>query len=333
MRMNIKENIINNVMDMMSVRFDNDSLIFIKNVLTLCLQEVECEQKKDLPSADVLDNDKILRHYYATKKMEGLSIKSVKTYKFHLEKFFDFVHVPINKVDTNTVRFYLASLSTHTSNSYIDHVRRVLNTFFEFCKDEEYITTNPVHKIKHIKQNKIMKTPYSDVEVEMLRDACVTPREKALVSFLFSTGVRRDEVCKVKMQDINLYERSAIIHGKGGKDRKVYFSARCEKHLKEYIDSKKYFSEYLFSSTRKPYGQLGNEALASIIKKVGERSNVQNVHLHRFRHWFGTYMANRGVLLQDLKEMMGHSKIETTNKYYVFNNQERIKFNYKNNAA
>ena len=227
----------------------------------------------------------------------------------------------------------MASLSTHTSNSYIDHVRRVLNTFFEFCKDEEYITTNPVHKIKHIKQNKIMKTPYSDVEVEMLRDACVTPREKALVSFLFSTGVRRDEVCKVKMQDINLYERSAIIHGKGGKDRKVYFSARCEKHLKEYIDSKKYFSEYLFSSTRKPYGQLGNEALASIIKKVGERSNVQNVHLHRFRHWFGTYMANRGVLLQDLKEMMGHSKIETTNKYYVFNNQERIKFNYKNNAA
>ena len=90
--MNIKENIINNVMDMMSVRFDNDSLIFIKNVLTLCLQEVECEQKKDLPSADVLDNDKILRHYYATKKMEGLSIKSVKTYKFHLEKFLDFVH-------------------------------------------------------------------------------------------------------------------------------------------------------------------------------------------------------------------------------------------------
>ena len=167
----------------------------------------------------------------------------------------------------------------------------------------------------------------------MLRDACVTPREKALVSFLFSTGARRDEVCKVKMQDINLYERSAIIHGKGGKDRKVYFSARCEKHLKEYIDSKKYFSEYLFSSTRKPYGQLGNEALASIIKKVGERSNVQNVHLHRFRHWFGTYMANRGVPLQDLKEMMGHSKIETTNKYYVFNNQERIKFNYKNNAA
>ena len=73
--------------------------------------------------------------------------------------------------------------------------------------------------------------------------------------------------------------------------------------------------------------------LTLCLQKVGERSNVQNVHLHRFRHWFGTYMANRGVLLQDLKEMMGHSKIETTNKYYVFNNQERIKFNYKNNAA
>lgn len=331
--MNIKEKIIGNAIVMLSTRFNTNELNFVKNVLTICFQNIDCANSKELPSTEIVNNEYILKHYYATKKMEGLSLKSIKTYKYHLDKFFDNMNIMIKDVDTNTIRYYLATLETKTSKSYTDHARRILNTFFEFCKDEEYISINPVKKIKHIKQNKIIKAPYSDVEVEMLRDACITPREKALISFLFSTGARRDEICKLKIQDINLYDRSAIIHGKGGKDRKVYFSARCEKHLREYIQSKEHFSEYLFSNLRKPYGQLSNEALANIVKQIGKRSNVSNVHLHRFRRWFGTYMANQGVPLQDLKEMMGHSKIETTNKYYVFNNQERIKLSYKNHAA
>lgn len=331
--MDLKEKVINETIMTLSTRYPSEDLRFIQNIMSCCFQEFDVIQKKDLPSTEIINNDYILRHYYATKKMEGLSIKSIRTYKYHLDKFFDFTHASITDVDTNTVRYYLADLENKTSKSYTDDARRILNTFFTFCKDEEYIQRNPVKKIKHIKQNKIMKAPYSDIEVEMIRDACITPREKALVSFLFSTGARRDEVSKLKTSDVNLYERSAIIHGKGGVDRQVFFSARCEKHIREYLDSKGYISEYLFCNLRKPHGQLSDEALNIIVKKIGERSGVSNVHMHRFRRWFGTYMANQGVPLQDLKEMMGHSKMDTTNEYYIYNNKERIKLNHKNHAT
>ncbi len=331
--MDLKEKIIGSVITMLSTKFNSTDLTFVQNVLTVCLHDYTVMQTKELPSNEVLNNDNIIRHYMATKKMEGLSIKTLKTYKHHIYKFFDFSHLFVQDVDTNSVRFYLASLETHASKSFTDDARRILNTFFSFCEDEGYITKNPVKKIKRIKQNKIMKAPYSDIEVEMIRDACSTPREKALVSFLFSTGARREEITKIKNSDVNLYERSVIIHGKGGKDRIVYFSARCEKHLSEYMNSKDYNSEYLFCSSKAPHGKLSNEGLAQIVKQIGKRSGVNNVHLHRFRRWFGTYMANQGVPLQDLKEMMGHSKLDTTNNYYVFMNGERIKLNYKSHAA
>lgn len=331
--MDLKEKMIGSIVTMLSTRFNSDDLTFVQNVLTICLHEYNVIPSKELPSTEILSNDNIIKHYLATKKMEGLSIKTLETYKYHLYKFFDFVHLFVQDVDTNSVRFYLATLGNHASKSFIDDARRILNTFFNFCEDEGYISKNPVRKIKRIKQNKVMKAPYSDIEVEMIRDACITPREKALVSFLFSTGARREEITKIKNSDVNLHERSVIIHGKGGKDRIVYFSARCEKHLSEYMNSKDYNSEYLFCNMRKPYGQLSNEGLAQIIKQIGKRSGVNNVHLHRFRRWFGTYMANQGVPLQDLKEMMGHSKLDTTNNYYVFTNGERIKLNYKSHAA
>ena len=186
--MDLKEKIIGSVITMLSTKFNSTDLTFVQNVLAVCLHDYTVMQTKELPSNEVLNNDNIIRHYMATKKMEGLSIKTLKTYKHHIYKFFDFSHLFVQDVDTNSVRFYLASLETHASKSFTDDARRILNTFFSFCEDEGYITKNPVKKIKRIKQNKIMKAPYSDIEVEMIRDVCSTPREKALVSFLFSTG-------------------------------------------------------------------------------------------------------------------------------------------------
>ena len=331
--MDLKEKMIGSIITMLSTKFNSSDLTFVQNVLTVCLHDYTVMPAKELPSNEVLNNDNIIIHYMATKKMEGLSMKTLMTYKHHIYKFFDFTHLLVQDVETNSVRFYLASLESRASKSFTDDARRILNTFFNFCEDEGYISKNPVKKIKRIKQNKIMKTPYSDIEVEMIRDACITPREKALVSFLFSTGARREEITKIKNSDVNLHERSVIIHGKGGKDRIVYFSARCEKHLSEYMNSKDYNSEYLFCSSKAPYGKLSNEGLAQIIKRIGKRSGVNNVHLHRFRRWFGTYMANQGVPLQDLKEMMGHSKIETTVEYYVFTDFSRIKLEHKTHAA
>ena len=331
--MDLKERFVGNAITMMSTKLNNSDLSDLRNCLIMLLDDLELVPHKELPSLDVIDNTYVIKHFLATKKMSGLSDNTLKTYLYHINKFLDSCQRNVQDINTNHIRRYLGQLGINRSNSYVDDARRILNSFFTFCENEEYVTKNPCKKIDRIKQKKIMEAPYSDTEVELLREACKTPREIALVDFLLSTGCRRDEIRKIKISEVNLIDRSVLIHGKGNKDRMVYFSARCELHIREYLGFRKGNSEYLFCSERTPYNQLTNAGLAKIVKTIGERANVSNVHLHRFRKWFATYMANRGVPLQDLKEMLGHSKLDTTNNYYVFTNLDRIKITHKNNAV
>ena len=329
--MDLKERFIENTIVMMSTKMDKGALYDLRNCLITLLEDYDLIPHKELLSQEVVDNSYVLKHFLATKKISGLSINSLKTYTYHLNKFFRYCEKNVHDITTNDIRRYLGQLGMNNSNSYIDDARRVLNSFFTFCEDEEYVIKNPCKRIEKIKQKKVVRTPYSDTEIELLREACKTKREICLIDFLLSTGCRRDEIRQVKVSDINFNERSVLIHGKGSKDRVCFMSARCILHIKEYVNNRKCNSEYLFCSDRKPCSQMTNTGLACIVKRIGKRANVQNVHLHRFRRSFATYMINRGVPIQDLKEMLGHSKLDTTN-IYVGMNQERIKTSYRNNC-
>lgn len=200
-------------------------------------------------------------------------------------------------------------------------------------EDENYVQKNPCKKIKKIKTEKKMEMSFSDEEIIRMQDSCESNKEIALLDVLMSTGCRREEITKIMITDINWDTKSIKIHGKGAKDRIVYFSARCKIHLQNYIDSRDYESPYLFASDRKPHGQLSVESIHCYVKKIGLRANVCNVHLHRFRKWFGTSMADKGMDIRDLKELMGHSKMDTTNNYYIYANVNRIKSEHQRLTA
>lgn len=330
--MNSREQFINNFITLMSSNFNGDNLALMRNTLYVLLQDYDLTQHKNLPSNDIVDNSYYVKQFIACKKIQGRSDRTLETYVLHINRFINFIQMSLLEVTTNNVRCYFASMINKCSNSYMDDSRRILNVFFEFLKNEEYITTNPINKIGKIKTCKSIEKPFSDMEIELLRNACVSDRDKAFVDILLSTGIRCDELRQIKISDINFIDRSIIVHGKGNKDRLVYFSARCELSIQTYVKNKAHISEYLFSSSHKPYGIMTNRSLENIINKIGERANVPNVHMHRFRKTFATYMANKNVPLQDIKEMLGHSKLDTTNSYYIYLNMERIKMNHRNNA-
>lgn len=334
--MDNKEQFIRNMITILGNDFSNNQLSLIRNCMVNLLSEYDIIERKQLPSTDIVSDEQIIKYFLATKKIAGCSEKTLFQYKYHILKFLDFVKTKIVDVSTNTIRYYLAHLGNiKNSNCYIDNVRRVLNSFFQFCENEEYVVKNPCKRIDKIKYYTEIKQPYTDTEVELIRQACKTPRDTALINILFSTGIRREELTKIKISDINLQDRSIKIHGKGGKYRVVYFSARCKLAIEAYINSKKKQSKYLFSSERETAydRKLNGQTLAKEVKDIGKSANLTNVHCHKFRRWFGTYMVNRGVPLQDLKEMMGHSNINVTNSHYTYANSERIKNSYRNNAT
>ena len=331
--MQMKENFVRTVILNLSesFEFDPSTLSQIQNILYSTLDDYFLDTKKDLPA--YCDNDvKIIKHFLLAKKMSGCSNETLKTYYTHLRAFFRFANVSIESVEAYHVFSYIAEKTKTCSFSYLNDIREILFVFFTFCTKEEYIQKNPCLKIDRIKYIRNPEQTFSDMDIVQIREACVSPRETAMVDLFISTGIRRDELRSIKLSDVNLRDRSIIIHGKGSKTRIVYFSARCEYSLTAYLATGNRSDIYLFSKLHKPHTQLSKDAVGYIIRNIGLRANVENVHPHRFRNYFATYMINKGVDIQDLKEMMGHSRIDTTSLYYVRANLERVKYKHLNNA-
>lgn len=329
----IKEEIVDSLLTTL-VEFEREKLETIRQALSTILHCYTIAPDTTLPSINVDDTQKIIKRFLATKRLEGCLPNTLRHYRYVVTKFADDMNTNLCKVDTNTIRVYLATITERgAQNVYIDNIRLVLNSFYQFMEDEDLIPKNPCRKIKRIKSEQKMEEPFSDEEIIRLQDACVTEKEIALIDILMSTGCRREEITKIMLTDINWDRKSITIHGKGAKDRVVYFNARCKIHLNSYLEKRPYESPYLFASDRAPHGQLSVESMHVYVKRIGQRANVQDVHLHRFRKWFATSMTNKGMDIRDLKELMGHEKIETTNNYYIFANAEHIKAEHKRFTA
>lgn len=320
------EEFVTNIITRISFIVDSASIEQIRMSIYSELSGKEIKEKETLPSTDPVDNEKLIRRFLATKNIEGCSKGTLSAYGFGIRKFAEFLDgFDLKDVTTDMIRIYLGNIASKNQNSYADTIRRYLNTFYQWAENEDIIFKNPCKKIKHIKCEKKMEKPFSGTDIAMLQDCCHTYQEKAIVSLLLSTGIRRAEAVSIKISDIDFSTNTILIHGKGAKQRFVYFSDNCKLHLIKYLESRKFESAYLFSSSHYPHGPLSVASLHGYIKSLGRESGVSNVHCHRFRKWFGTSMADKGVDIRDLQEMMGHSNMDTTNKYYIYSNENRVR--------
>ena len=168
------------------------------------------------------------------------------------------------------------------------------------------------------------------LELERMRAACRTIREKALIDFLYSTGCRVSEVASMKIEDVDFPEGTVHIrHGKGDKERKVYINAESEVSLRAYMEERQDETPYLFVASRRPYGGMGIKSFQSIIKKVAGRTNItKRVTPHIFRHTTGTVAIQHGMPVEQVKEMLGHESLETTMIYAKVDNRQ-VKANHQ----
>lgn len=256
--------------------------------------------------------------YLVTRKIEGLSSGTLDLYKMNLEMFFSACRKPLQEITANDIRIYLYRYQEErgVSNRTLDGVRTSTCTFFRWAAAEGYVQADPSITVKKIKYEKRHRDALSQLELEMLRNACETIREKAILEFLYSTGCRVSEAVGVNLSDIDWASGELEVLGKGNKHRKVYLNAKAQVALKEYILARADNNDVLFVSDRAPYGRIQKQAMERAITKIAGRSGVKkNVTPHILRHTYATVMAQGGTPIQDVSAALGHSSVNTTMIY------------------
>lgn len=262
-------------------------------------------------------NKKILDAFIDAKRIEGCSEKSLRYYENTIEKMLASIKKRIQEIETDDIRNYLTDYQMEHSSSKvtIDNMRRILSSLFSWLEDEDYIIKNPVRRIHKVKSATVIKETYTDETLELLRDNCTKLRDLAIIDMLASTGMRVGEMVLLNRNDIDFNERECIVFGKGSKERVVYFDARTKIHLQNYLDSRTDDNPALFVSLKSPHERLKIGGVEVRLREFGKQLGLQKVHPHKFRRTLATMAIDKGMPIEQLQQLLGHKKIDTTLQY------------------
>lgn len=244
------------------------------------------------------------------------------------------VQNPIRKITTEMMREYLVDYQkiNNCGKTTVDNIRRNISSFFSWLEEEDYILKSPMRRIHKIKTKKAVKNIITDEEIEKLRDNCRNLRDTAMIDLLYSTGIIVGELVKLNIEDINFSERECVVFGKGDKERKVYFDAKSKIHLKNYIESRTDNNPALFVTLNAPYDRLKISGVEIRIRELGRLLNLEKIHPHKFRRTMATRAIDKGMPIEQVQKILGHSQIDTTMQYAIVN-QNNVKASHRRYIA
>lgn len=263
------------------------------------------------------NNDDALKAFISSKEVEGCSAKSMNYYSYTLSKVLQTINKPYFLITTDDIRGYLSLYkeSTHVSKVTIDNVRRLISSFFSWLEAEDYIRKSPSRRIHKIKTGTVVKEIYNDETVELIKQNAKSKRDIAIIDFLFSTGIRVGELVKLNIDNIDFENRECIVVGKGNKQRKVYFDAKTKVHIKQYLELRNDNNSALFVSELCPHSRLNISGVEIMLRKIGRKIGMIKVHPHKFRRTLATKAIDKGMPIEQVQHLLGHSKIDTTLEY------------------
>lgn len=331
--MDIREEIIFKVAEaLQELMVDGGVIDIVQDVLTLELNEYEVQERCTAVAVQDYSAEGMLRKFIATKRVEGKARTTLQRYWDMNLKLIRFLRKQLYEVTTYDLRFYLSFLRQQgrVSNRTLDGMRRCFSSFFGWLSAEGLIGRNPCAALAQIKFRKVVKKPYSAVEVEKLRRACATGRDLALIDFLLATGCRVSEVVRLDVYDVDFDSGEVTVLGKGDKERVVYLTPVALMNLKEYVNGRRSGAEALFAG--KGTGRLQKGGIEAAVKRIAIAAGVADAYPHRFRRTLATNLLDRGMDIQDVAEILGHVDLKTT-KIYCFTSRKNVRTAYFKYAA
>lgn len=323
----MKDQLIAEIQRKMLSSLNNEQLMKLKNVLEDALHGLTIsEGEKHEPT----EEQDAAEAFIAAKRVEGCSEKTLAYYRKTIETMVTGIGKKVQQITTDDLRAYLTDYqkTRKSSKVTIDNIRRILSSFFSWLEDENFILKSPVRRIHKVKTAKVVKDTYSDEALEMMRDNCTTIRDLAIIDLLASSGMRVGELVTLNREDINFAERECVVFGKGSKERLVYFDARTKIHLQNYLDSREDNNPALFVSLKAPFGRLMIGGVEVRLRELGKRLNIPKVHPHKFRRTMATSAIDKGMPIEQVQQLLGHQKIDTT-MHYAMVKQQNVKLAHR----
>ncbi|MBQ6442101.1 MAG: tyrosine-type recombinase/integrase [Lachnospiraceae bacterium] len=291
----------------------------LQEVMIKAFSREEAEKK-------TIDNEEYLKRFLDAKRIEGCSERTIQYYRVTIEKMLKNITEPVRKITTESMRSYLSDYQkmNDCSKVTVDNIRRNISSFFSWLEEENHILKSPMRRIHKIKTNQQVKEIITDEDIEKLRDKCICRRDLAMIDLLYSTGIRVGELVNLNIDDIDFEARECVVFGKGGKERKVYFDAKAKLHLLKYINGRTDENPALFVTLDAPHDRLKISGVEIRVRQLGRSINMTRIHPHKFRRTMATRAIDKGMPIEQVQKILGHSQIDTTMQYAIVN-QNNVK--------
>ena len=286
--------------------------------LEQALETVLGKYMENKPDKDEISSQELLQKFLEAKRIEGCSEKTLAYYQNTINRMLTETGKEVTHIMTEDLRSYLTDYQKQNdlSRITIDNVRRILSSFFSWLEDEEYLIKSPIRRIHKVKTTSSIKDTYSDEDLEKMRDSCEEKRDLALIDMLASTGMRVGELVLLNQSDIDFNDRECKVLGKGNKERQ------------EYLDSRNDDCDALFVTLKAPHSRLTIGGVESRVREIGKRLDIEKVHPHKFRRTLATKAIDKGMPIEQLQQLLGHKRIDTTLQYAMVK-QSNVKLAHK----
>lgn len=327
-----KVKLIADVTEALADKLDQKDVNTVSDEMALALRDYEVTKAvTDIVQYDGF-NENIQKRYRACLIIAGRSPKTIEQYDRMIRKLSEAVQKNYLDMTASDLRYFLAlEKNRGVSNRTLENERVMISSFFGWLIDEELIAKNPCRTIKPIKYADKIRLPFSNIEIDAIRTACKTPKERAIVELLLSSGIRVSELCALRISDID-FDRLTInvLEGKGAKQRTVFFNEVARKYVANYLSNRDVNGEYLFYNKKKEPLHAGG--VRHILKTIEERSGTENVHPHRFRRTLASTLVSRGMGIQEISKLLGHADLNTT-MTYVYTSTAQVQASYTKYAT
>ena len=323
----MREQLIAEIQRKMLPYLNNEQLMHLRDAMAETLEGATITYDSGSIPAEETD---AVEAFITAKRIEGCSEKTLSYYRKTIEALISRVGKAVQQITTDDLRRYLTNyqVQRRSSKVTIDNIRRILSSFFSWLEDEDFIVKSPVRRIHKVKTAKVIKETYTDEALEIMRDNCCNVRDLAMIDLLASSGMRVGEMVALNRDDINFNERECVVFGKGSKERIVYFDARTKIHLQNYLESRTDTCSALFVSLTAPHDRLQIGGVERRLRELGKRLHLPRVHPHKFRRTLATSAIDKGMPIEQVQQLLGHQKIDTT-MHYAMVKQQNVKLAHR----